>query len=218
MFELLAAIPFSFAALFPVVNPIGSSFVILSIVEGSSTKELNWLAMKIAIYAAIMLIVTLVIGSGLLRVFGITIPIVMIGGGLVLAQIGWQILTQQKTQDQKDNQKIQQAAENTNLQTMAFYPLTMPVTAGPGVLAVAIALGAHASRDSLDDMLLSQGGNAIGIILVSITIYFCYRYAHVITAKIGETGTAVIMRMAGFLNFCIGLELIWHGIAMLIKH
>jgi len=91
------------------------------------------------------------------------------------------------------------------------------VTSGPGCIAVVIALGAHSVRPVIRDTLLNQAGNTIGILLVSLSIYLCYRYTHVITKKLGESGTEVIMRLAAFLNLCIGLELIWHGIVEIMK-
>lgn len=215
MLELIQAIPFSFAALFPVLNPIGSSVIILSLVEGNPPSTLNLLALKISIYTAIMLITVLLIGTDILRVFGITIPIVLIGGGLVLAYIGWQILTEPS--DAKDRVKSSTTPEmKSDIKSMTFYPLTMPVTAGPGCIAVVIALGAHASGDNLQTKLSQQLGNAIGIMLVSLTVYLCYRYTHVIADKIGQSGTAVIMRIAAFFNLCIGMQLMWHGIEYLL--
>lgn len=214
MLDLIQAIPFSFAALFPVLNPIGSSVIILSLVEGNPPSTLNLLALKISIYTAIMLITVLFAGAGILRLFGITIPIVLIAGGLVLAYIGWQILTQPS--DSKDRVKPNTTPEiNSDIKSMTFYPLTMPVTAGPGCIAVVIALGAHASKDNLQDTLSQQLGNSIGILLVALTVYLCYRYTHVIADKIGQSGTAVIMRIAAFFNLCIGMELMWHGVEYL---
>lgn len=207
-------ITFSFAALFPVLNPIGSSFIILSIVNGSPPEELNKLAYKVAFYTAVMLITALLAGSWILRMFGISIPIVLIGGGLILAYIGWQLLNQPADPHKAE---IVAAATKTDFDKMAFYPLTMPVTAGPGCIAVVIALGAHGVQASWHNTLLNELGNSIGIALVALTVYLCYRYTHVIAAHLGEAGTAVIMRMAAFFNLCIGMELIWHGIQYLFK-
>jgi len=214
MIDFIQIIPFSFAALFPVINPIGSSVIILSLVEGSAPAEINRLAYKIAVYTAIMLTIILFSGSWVLRMFGISIPIVLIGGGLILAYIGWQILNQPSN---VQNSPLDESKSNKNFDQMAFYPLTMPVTSGPGCIAVVIALGAHSVRPVIRDTLLNQAGNTIGILLVSLSIYLCYRYTHVITKKLGESGTEVIMRLAAFLNLCIGLELIWHGIVEIMK-
>jgi multiple antibiotic resistance protein len=215
MLELLQAIPFSFGALFPVINPIGSSVIFLTLVNGSSHQELNKLSFKIALYATILLTVVLLAGSWILRLFGITIPIVLIGGGLVLAYIGWQLLNKPEETTSSKND-VASANIDRDADEMAFYPLTMPVTAGPGCIAVAIAIGAHSIQRSLEATLMSQIGNVIGICLVGITIFFCYRYAFAITSKLGTAGTRVIMRLAAFINLCIGLEIMWHGIKYLI--
>ena len=212
MLELIQAVPFAFGALFPVVNPIGSSVIFLSIADGSSPSQLNKLSSQIAVYMTIMLIVVLFAGSWILRLFGITIPIVLIGGGFVLAHIGWQLLNKP---DAPTANHLVPVEMNANIQQMVFYPLTMPVTAGPGCIAVAIALGAHSIRSSVASTMLSQLGNSIGILLVGITVFVCYRYAYAITSKLGRSGTEVIMRLAAFINLCIGLELMWHGMTYL---
>lgn len=205
----LQAIPFSFAALFPVLNPVGSAVIILSIVGNLDKAEMNLLASKIALYAFILLIVSLFAGSWILRLFGISIPVILIGGGLVIAGIGWQMLNQKVDPGEKT---LTPDEASRTIQTMAFYPLTLPVTAGPGCIAVAITLGAHGQRSSWQETLITQAGDATGILLSALTIYLCYRYARVITARLGKTGTSVIMRLAAFFNLCIGLELMEHGL------
>lgn len=214
LFEIIQVIPFSFAALFPVVNPIGSSVIVMSIANGASPQELKTLAVKISVYAAILLITVLLVGSWILRLFGITIPVVLIGGGLVLAYIGWQLLNA-PADNNADKMPIQHP--ESEIDSLAFFPLTMPVTAGPGCIAVAIALGAHSLTGEWDTTLLNQLGNSIGIILVSLTIFICYRYSYVITHKLGQAGTQVIMKLAAFMNLCIGLELMVHGFRYLLK-
>ena len=214
MLELIQAVPFAFAALFPVVNPIGSSIIFLTLANGSSRQELNKLSAKISIYVTVMLTVVLFIGSWILRLFGITLPIVLIGGGLVLAYIGWQLLNKPDAAPLSNGSGS--AALDKDIDKMSFYPLTMPVTAGPGCIAVTIALGAHGVSSSLKITLLNQLGNSIGVLLVGVTVFFCYRYAYTITNKLGSSGMQVIMRLAAFINFCIGLELMWHGASYLL--
>lgn len=211
---LIQAIPFSFAALFPVVNPIGSSVIFASIAHNASAQELKVLAFKIALYAATLLIVVLFVGSSILRAFGITIPVVLIGGGLVLAYIGWQLLNEPTSS--RDGSPDAPTLSDSQANAMAFFPLTMPITAGPGCIAVAIALGAHSIAGSWESTLMNQIGNSIGIILVSISVYFCYRYTRAITQKLGQSGMNVIMRLAAFINLCIGLQLIVHGFHYLL--
>ena len=158
------------------------------------------------------MITVLFAGSWILRLFGITIPIVLIGGGLILAYLGWQLLNQPAT---TPVDKLPSGARDADLDQMSFYPLTMPVTAGPGCIAVTIALGAHSVAPAWETTIASQLGNTIGILLVGMTVFFCYRYAYWLTTKLGAAGTQVIMRLAAFINLCIGLELMWHGISYL---
>ncbi len=214
MIEILQAIPFSFGALFPVINPIGSAVIFLAIAQGSSLQEIHTLSSKIALYMTVMLIIVLFTGSYILRLFGISIPIVLIGGGLVLAYIGWQLLNRPDTEPTNDKAPMNL---DRSLDRMAFYPLTMPVTAGPGCIAVAIAIGAHGIQNTWEKTLLSEMGNALGILLVGITVFICYRYANAITNRLGASGTRVIVRLAAFINLCIGLQLIWHGVSTLIQ-
>jgi multiple antibiotic resistance protein len=214
MLPIIQSIPFAFAALFPVINPIGSSIIFLALIRGASSKAINYLAVKVAVYTSVMLGIVMFVGSLILHLFGITIPIVLIGGGTVLAYIGWQLLNEPST---PSPEKVVTRSDE-NVDSMAFFPLTMPVTAGPGCIAVAITLGAHSMHRSapLADNMLSQIGNVIGLLLVGVIIYFCYRYTHYITRRLGRSGTEVIMRLAAFLNLCIGLQIIWHGVSDLM--
>lgn len=212
MMELIQAIPFGFAALFPVINPIGSSVIVLSLANGSSAEELNRLAFKIALYTAVMLTIVLFAGSWILRIFGITIPIVLLGGGLVIAYIGWQLLNQSSSGQNATNV----TRSDKSIDQMAFFPLTMPVTAGPGCIAVAITLGAHSAQTSMEASLLSQLGYTIALVLVSVSVYLCYRFSHNITSRLGASGTQVLMRLAAFINLCIGMQIMWHGVQLLL--
>ena len=100
---------------------------------------------------------------------------------------------------------------------LAFYPLTMPITAGPGCIAVTLTISAHeTSAHSWMNTLFGQAGAVIGILLSAGTVYICYRYAEAITRKLGSNGTNVIIRLSAFINFCIGLQITWHGISALM--
>lgn len=213
----IQAIPFSFAALFPVINPIGSAVIVLSMTMGISPHTLKKLAAKIAINTFIMLTVVLFTGSWILRFFGISIPIVQIGGGLLLASIGWTMLNQSATASNVDKQ-INSSDEQV-ISTMAFYPLTLPITAGAGCIAVTLTLGAHAINNNHDFItsLFNLGGTTIGILLVALSIFLCYNYSAHLIRRLGVTGTQVIVRLSAFVNLCIGLEITWHGIYGLLN-
>jgi len=208
----IQAIPFSFAALFPVINPLGSAVIVLSMAMGLSQDALKNLSLKIAINTFVMLVIVLLTGSWILRFFGISIPVVQIGGGLVLASIGWSLLNQ--SNGGINNKDI--TPSDQIISTMAFYPLTMPITAGPGCIAVALTLGAHAMTKELVPTILNLTGMMIGILLCAITVFFCYSYGARLLQRLGAAGTQVIVRLSAFVNLCIGLEITWHGIQGLL--
>lgn len=211
MLELIQAIPFSFAALFPVLNPLGSALIFLSLTAGLSEHQQTKLAGKIALNTFSLLVIVLLTGSWILRFFGITLPIVQIGGGLVVAYIGWTLLN-------KDNGKTLGTTVTTDyneVKNQAFYPLTMPITAGPGCIAVTLAIGAHDVGRLQTHPEFALLGSIIGIFLASILVFLCYRYAYRLTHRLGPARTQVIMKLAAFINLCIGLEIMWHGVRAL---
>ena len=213
--ELIQAILLSFAALFPVVNPIGSSIIFLALVPDASEQEIQKLALKISIYVIVMLILVLFIGSIFFQMFGVTTPIVLIGGGCLLVHVGWSMLNHpedSKLMDMSINQM-----EKVTYHHKAFYPLTVPVTASPSCLAITIALGAHLPEKDWELIIVSKIGYSIGIILTGMSVYFCYRYSSAILNKLKSTGKNVLMCLASFMNLCIGLEVIWHGVTKLIQ-
>lgn len=214
MFELIQAIPFSFAALFPVLNPLGSAIIFLTFTQSLAEPAIQKLALKVAINTFILLVIVLLTGSWILRFFGITIPVVQIGGGLVVAYIGWTLLNQASSNNGSGPTAAKDQQEANEL---AFFPLTMPITAGPGCIAVTLTIGAHEVTRNITTTLLGQLGAVIGIILAALSVYFCYRYADRLTSKLGASGKQVIMRLSAFINLCIGIEIIWHGVQGLLS-
>lgn len=209
MLQLIQAIPFSFAALFPVLNPLGSALIFLTLTAGLADHERAKLAWKVGFNTFFLLTIVLLTGSWILRFFGITIPVVQVGGGLVVAYIGWHLL------NKPDDGKVidgEATYDFKKAEGLAFYPLTMPITAGPGCIAVTLTIGAHEMSKSMPDTLWSESGAIIGIFLASLVVFLSYRYASRLTSKLGESGTQVIMKLAAFINLCIGIQIMWHGI------
>ncbi len=209
MYHFIQAVLFCYAALFPVLNPLGGAVIYLSLTQGIDAKTYKRLALRVAFNTFILLIVVLFTGTWILRLFGITVPIVQIGGGLVVAYIGWTML--QNPSDITD--ETPQHYDEKKIKKMAFFPLTMPITAGPGAITVTLAVAAHEmSADSIVITLWGHLGAVVGILLSAFTVYLCYRYAEPLAKKLGETGQQVIMRLSAFINLCIGLEILWRGI------
>ncbi len=202
-----------YAALFPIVNPVGSAPLFLRMTRGSSTAERSALAQAVARNSFFLLLGSLFIGSHVLEFFGITLPIVRVAGGLVVAAFGWRLLHAPEEPD-PDRAKV----ASTGPAIDAFYPLTMPLTVGPGSISVAMTLGSQRPTATEDFAQLAiLGGAAVaGLAAIAITIFVSYRFADRIIAFLGARGTDVLMRLSAFILFCIGIQIIWNGCSALI--
>jgi multiple antibiotic resistance protein len=210
MLELIQAIPFTYAIIFPVLNPLGSAVIFLSLTRGAQEQEIRKLAFRVAVNTFVLLLVVLLTGSWVLTFFGLTIPIVEVGGGLVVAYIGWSQLNPAAHEDSQSGEKVK---SNKDINAMSFFPLTMPLTAGPGCIAVILTLGAHSVATAV---LLKQVGVCIGILLAAITVYLSYGYADRIMRTLGPSGSQVILRLSSFILLCIGLQILWKGVHTLM--
>lgn len=203
------------SALFPIVNPLGSAPIFFSLTSYYSSEERKLLSRRIAINSFILLIGSYLIGTHILSFFGISIPVVQVGGGLVLVSTGWAILKQKdQTPDSKDG--VHGSADLSDLFQKAFYPLTLPLTVGPGSISVAITLGANEPHYA-DHILYSIIGAIIGSFLIAISVYVCYAFAGRLAQALGATGMNVIMRLSSFLLVCIGVQIMWNGLSGLLK-
>ena len=197
------------AALFPIVNPIGSAAVFLSMVEGISPELQRKLVNRIAMYSFFLLFGSMLLGGKILSFFGISLYSVQIGGGLIVAATGWQLLT-------KDEQKDSASACNPEeILNQAFYPYTLPITVGPGSISVAVALGAHLPSQLHAASFISPGilvASIIGTFITCLVVYVCYRWARSAASLLGKSGTNVLMRLSSFIVFCIGVQILASGI------
>ena len=197
-----------YAGLFPVVNPVGSAPIFLRLTQYNADQR-NALARGVASNSFLLLLGSLFIGSHLLEFFGITLPIVRIAGGLVVAAFGWKLLHAGEQPD--DRRSAPDTKPGTSIDS--FYPLTMPLTVGPGSISVAVTLGSQRPQPSegLTQLALLGGSAIAGLAAIALTIYVCYRYAGGVVALLGERGTNVVMRLSAFILFCIGIQIVWNG-------
>jgi multiple antibiotic resistance protein len=195
-----------FAALFPIINPVGNAPILLSLTRGRSDRERSVLARRVAINSFFLLLGSLLLGSHVLEFFGISLPVVRIGGGLVVTAFGWKLLNSGIADDHA-------AASGTHPKPLdTFYPFTMPLTVGPGSMSVAIALGSQRpSLASLPHLAVLAGAALAGLLALSLTIYLCYRFAEKTVSRLGSSGTNVVVRLSAFILLCIGIQIIWNG-------
>jgi multiple antibiotic resistance protein len=195
-----------FAALFPVINPPGMALIFLALTRSASQAQRTELAKRIGVYAFFVVSVSYHIGAFILGFFGISVPVLRVAGGIVLALSGWRLLNESRSEGGAELGGVTSA----NIAQIAFYPLTMPITTGPGTISVAIALGAsHAEK------LPNIMGALAGSMAIAASIFFCYRYADRIEGALGQTGSDVLSRLFAFILICIGVQLLWGGFAEL---
>jgi multiple antibiotic resistance protein len=201
------------SALFPIVDPIGGSPVFLLLTRGYAPETRRVLSRRIAMNSFVLLIASYTIGSHVLSFFGISIPVVQVGGGLVVISAGWALLNQK---DGGDRDKVTTTVPCTDALNQAFYPLTLPLTVGPGSISVAITLGANETTHNLEANLLMLLAAAIGCAFVAATIYPCYAFADRLASAMGPAGMNVILRLSSFLLVCIGVQIFWNGASNLL--
>jgi multiple antibiotic resistance protein len=201
-------------ALFPIVNPIGNTPIFLSLTQGLSERGRATLARMVAVNGLILLLASVFIGTYILAFFGISLPVVQVGGGLVVISTGWRLLHKPNASaGEKDGGN---QCDESDYARQAFYPLTLPLTVGPGSISVAIAVGANRAEGTQWRWPLIAGMLA-GAALISASIYLSYRYAERIERTLGDSAMNVIIRLSSFILLCIGVQILWNGLSTLVR-
>jgi multiple antibiotic resistance protein len=208
----------SFSALLPLVNPLGSSLIIVGFVGDVPINFYRTLARRIAINTLIFFAVIQLIGSAILNFFGISLPIVQVSGGLVIAAMGWSLLNQKTDEADQKKQQIEAKAEDVSLSLAekSFYPYTFPLTVGPGCMVVTLTLSAQATQSTLTGSLIAHGGIMLAVLATSALVYICYANAPRITRSIAPSTAHGILRVIAFFLLCIGVQIAWNGISALL--
>ena len=205
----------AFSALLPVINPLGSALVFLGLVGEAPAPVIRNLARRIAISTTLFLIAIELVGTALLAFFGISLPVVQVGGGLVLASMGWSLLNQGASMPHGQSEVGETSMGS--LEEKIFYPFTFPVTAGPGTVVVMLTLSAHASTKGALRSGLAHAGILLAILVLSVLVYLCYAHAPKITARMSPQTAHGILRIVAFVLLCIGVQIMWNGVESLLK-
>jgi multiple antibiotic resistance protein len=210
----------TFSALLPLINPLGSALVFQGLVGDVPPVVYSALARRVAINNVVFLGVFELLGSAILNFFGISLPIVQVAGGIVIAAIGWSVLNEKDSEATANNKReeAQLSADDllSNLQGKAFYPFTFPVTSGPGTLVVLLTLSARFSDGTRTGTVLGHLGLFIALVAISAAVYFCYAYSAKITKAIPPSTAHGILRVIAFILLCIGVQIAWNGLSTLL--
>lgn len=200
-------------ALFPIVNPLGNAPIFLSLTPGYTAANRRLLSRKIAINSFLLLVVSILVGTHILDFFGISLPIVQVAGGLVILSTGWSLLNQRDEPGR--GEKAVAKVTPIEIAKRAFYPLTLPLTVGPGSISVAITLGANADKrhQTLASLLLPA---LLGPAVIALSVYLAYRFSEPLARLLGEVAMSVIVRLGSFILFCIGVQILWNGCKVLL--
>ena len=203
------ALLFVALALFPIVNPLGMAPIFLSYTAGVDHLTRARIARRVAYNSFILATASLLVGSHVLRFFDLSLPAVQIGGGLVVAATGWRLLNR----GEEDAKSRAPAASAEAVMAGSFYPLTMPLTVGPGSIAIMLTIGSSANAlGNSRALLLEAGGGLAAVALVCWSIYLSYRYADQILARLGPSGINVLLRLSAFILLCLGVQILLNGL------
>ncbi|HVO06499.1 MAG TPA: MarC family protein [Burkholderiaceae bacterium] len=213
LLHTMALVP---VTLLPIINPL-SAAPVFSLTVGGDVLATRQLARQVAINCWFVLVASLFIGTYVLDLFGISLPIVRIGGGLLVAASGWRML------NRSDDDEVQLAVKRSSqriplseaeVMRRSFFPITFPLTTGPGTIAASIAIGAGLPRQPAL-FVANALAVTLGASLTVAVIYLVYRHAPALLAKLGEVGSLVMTRLLAFVLLCIGISIMWAGWAEL---
>lgn len=206
---MLAAFLLAFPALFSIVNPLAGAFIFRAATSDRTHGERVRLARRVGIYSLLVMLVALWAGSYILALFGISIGALRVAGGLVVTGFAWELLgAPEKREGRKERQAA--AAGPGGADDVAFFPLTMPFTTGPGTIAVSVALGAE--RPPGEGLLAFFAGVTVAAVALSGAIALLYALADRLGELLGRTGTHTVSRLSAFLLFCIGVQVFLTGV------
>jgi multiple antibiotic resistance protein len=205
-------------ALFPVVNPVGSAFLVSPYLVVLDRDKRRAAVQKITFYAFCICTVSLFAGHWILQLFGLSIPVIQLAGGIMICKIGWESLASDKKADATDSVPADSDTDRfTYIEGKLFYPITFPVTTGAGVIAVLFTLSAHSASANVKDYLINTCAIILAIVFICVLIYIFYLNTKRIITFVGSQGQTIIDRISAFLIFCVGLQIAVTGISSLVK-
>lgn len=211
---MLESILVTLAALLPIVNPLGAAPIFLAMSADLPAHARRHLATVVARNAFLLLTAAMLVGSYVLQFFGISIPVVRVAGGLVLVAGGWRLLHEGHGVEEASTKVVD--AWEREIADRGFYPLTFPLTVGPGSISIAITLGARNAVDQATRVTYVVA-DLVGISVITLAVYLSYRFASRLIASLGETGTNVFLRLSAFILLCVGIAILWGGIVGLVE-
>jgi len=212
--EIIYTFVSSFIALFPVVNPISSGFIINGFLDGLDDSQRRTVIKKIVVNCMLIGIGSLVAGHLILLLFGLAIPVIQLGGGIIICKTGWEWLSDSGATKTDKTQTSINKIDLDDIERKLFYPISFPISLGPGSISVIFTLMAAAV---VEGNLVKTGINyamiSLAIIALLIILYIFLAQGNRIMRKLGNSGNMIINKLIAFIMFCIGIQIIVTGIS-----
>lgn len=202
------------AALLPITNPPGNAPIFLTLTRAMDEPARRAMARRVGLNCLVLLVAAAYVGTYVLAFFDISLAVVRVGGGLLVAATAWRLLAAEGEAG-GDSPGATRQSTPEEVAGRAFYPLSFPITVGPGSISIAITLGASLPSPGAG-RLWSSLGLAAGMWLAAVAIWLSYRYASRMVRVLGPGGTAVFLRLSAFILLCIGVQICWDGLAELL--
>ena len=201
----------AFLALFPILNPPAMSPIFLDMTSELSDGDRHRLSRMIGRYTFLLLLCVLVAGGWLLKLFGISVPVIRVAGGLLLFNTAWRMLNNEARFSAEEQEELK-----ARMTSRAFFPMTMPVTAGPGSIAATLTL-VPAGPLARAETWFSFLGNAAGLAVAALSVFLFYRYSEYLLLRLGRAGAQTISKISAIILLAIGVQVIWDGVRGLIS-
>lgn len=205
-------------ALFPVINPIGASFIVSPYFSGLTKLDRRNAVKKVSIYVLIFCSITLFLGHYILTLFGISVPVVQLAGGIMICKFGWDMLGAKPTEGEVQNTTETDAVTKmSDLTNKLFYPIAFPMTVGAGTISVIFTLSAHTESIAIQSHLMNLGAIFVAILIMSLSVFLFYTNASRVVKFIGSRNEQIVNRVMAFLIFCVGLQIAAGGVFNLLR-
>ncbi|MEJ8676108.1 MarC family protein [Chromobacterium amazonense] len=204
---------FVMAALLPIMNPPGLVPIFISMTARNTPQQRRYLARRIALYCALLLVGSMYVGGYVLSFFGVSLPVVQMSGGLLITFAAWRMLNDTPAESSQTSSEPARSDNTAELKQRAFYPLTFPLTVGPGSISVAITIGATltGSGKGIVRYAIAPLAGSAAVLASSVLVYLCYAHADKLLRYLGQTGSIVFLRLSAFILLCLGVQIMWDG-------
>lgn len=209
LMQLFKLIGLGLAFLLPMANPLTSMVMYLSLSETLSAQEKKQQLRQATLYVILALLITYYAGLWITSALGISMVDMRIAGGLIVAYIGFRMLFPPSVSEVVSKAADQNTAAHDNI---AFVPLTLPSTVGPGTMALVISASSKMAgmREHYAQWVLVATPLILAL-LIGLIFFICLRSSLSIVRVIGHNGVDAISRIMGFLLVCMAVQLVLEG-------